>query len=290
MLNKLTLFLLTIIVSCWSSIGATSDLPIPPRVDSALTGSELYNEFLSLSQSAREQEIYRQTCWGNVPDFQRDFISVTITKTISGTPHTAVIEVAPDYFCLGSDEDFFRLPMSAELAQWIADRTDCVLPTRLMVNEIYTSASVKLAPSFFNPANYNINSLEVFWQHNVNIEEQRAGQPLGHLVGGIKKDIVSSTLIAQYPNRVVIYGWHQLNGSPIQPLSKVHSSTYMDYSHGVRLVKRIAMVDGEPRPIPEILADSVLHPLLSDEGVFSSTDYPTSTPPSVPFPAGWSMD
>ena len=55
------------------------------------------------------------------------------------------------------------------------------------------------------------------------------------------------------PNRVAIYGWHKLDGKPIQPLTIVHVNWYVDYSHGVRLMKRTVMVDGKPRDVRHVL-------------------------------------
>ena len=40
------------------------------------------------------------------------------------------------------------------------------------------------------------------------------------------------------PNRVAIYGWHYLNGQPIQPTYAGHVDWYIDYSHGIRPVRR----------------------------------------------------
>jgi hypothetical protein len=101
------------------------------------------------------------------------------------------------------------------------------------------------------------------------------------MVGGIKKDVVVSPLIAAWPGRVVIYGWHQLNGIPIQPLSKVHGDFYADYSHGIRLVQRAMLVDGNPADLPAVLADPALAPLVSDEGAFTSSSYPVPPPPET---------
>jgi hypothetical protein len=110
--------------------------------------------------------------------------------------------------------------------------------------------------------------------------------PLGALVGGDKKDVVITNRIytASPPPRVAIYGWHQLNGTPIQPLTTVHASTYADYSHGIRLANLKLLVDGQEKTIPEVLADSVLSALLSDEGVISTPRYPTPTPQPTPTP------
>ena len=49
------------------------------------------------------------------------------------------------------------------------------------------------------------------------------------------------------PGKIAIYGWHRLNGAPIQPLSTVHGACYADYSHGIRLVSETVLVDGKTR-------------------------------------------
>ena len=63
-------------------------------------------------------------------------------------------------------------------------------------------------------------------------------------MGGTKKDIVISNKIIDptRPGYVVIYGWHQLNGAAIQPLTNIHSGSYVDYSHGVRLMNAELLV------------------------------------------------
>jgi len=53
---------------------------------------------------------------------------------------------------------------------------------------------------------------------------------------------------------------------PIQPLTIVHVNWYVDYSHGIRLVKRSMTVDGKPRDLKFVLHDAKLSPLVSDEG------------------------
>lgn len=92
-----------------------------------------------------------------------------------------------------------------------------------------------------------------------------------------KKDVVISNLIYSTPNRVVIYGWHYTSGTAIQPLSNVHSDTYMDYSHGIRLVQNATFYHGSPTTIKNILQSSTLNPLLSDEGAMANPQYPYST-------------
>ena len=85
--------------------------------------------------------------------------------------------------------------------------------------------------------------------------------------------MVVTPLLASNPNRVAIYGWHQLNGQPIQPLYLGHVDFYVDYSHGIRLVRQQMLVDGVDVPVTDVLSDPNLHVLLSDEGVVTNPSY-----------------
>jgi hypothetical protein len=62
----------------------------------------------------------------------------------------------------------------------------------------------------------------------------------------------------------------------------VHASWYVDYSHGIRLVRQAVKVDGQPSTVAAVLKDPLLHPLLSDEGVTDVAtmyvDAPTTRP------------
>ncbi|MBP7864952.1 MAG: carbohydrate binding domain-containing protein [Acidobacteria bacterium] len=261
-----------------------AQLPLPPRPADALPGSGLHPAIRSLSLADREARIQAEFEAGNVPDFMRKLVPVTSQAMVGGQLRTLVFYVTPDYFCLGSNTDFLRVPVSAHLAQRIADRAGCLLPTRKMVNAIWAQAEVKLAPYTFNPADYDITSPDIFYQHNQQIEIQRANQPLGALVAGIKKDICITPLLPTMPSpaRVAIYGWHQLNGAPIQPLSLVHQQDYMDYSHGARLVRCDVLLDGRVAPMADLLADPDLASLLSDEGAFTEgVRYPVPLPSLV---------
>ena len=95
-------------------------------------------------------------------------------------------------------------------------------------------AELKLAP---HPMTEVREAVATFAEHNQIIETQRNGKPLGLLTTGIKKDVVLTPRIFEKPNRLAIYGWRQLDGKPIQPLTIVHWNQYVDYSHGVRLVR-----------------------------------------------------
>ena len=100
------------------------------------------------------------------------------------------------------------------------------------------------------------------------IKEQRLalGCPLGALISGHKKDVVLTNRLRETIGRIAIYGWHRLSGIPIQPLTIVHGANYADYSHGIRLISNVVLIDGQPRSIYEVLEDPKLAPILSDEG------------------------
>ena len=93
---------------------------------------------------------------------------------------------------------------------------------------------------------------------------------LAELAAGIKKDVVVSNRLKEKPDRVAIYGWHRPDGKPIQPLSAVHREDYVDYSHGIRLVKAEVVVGREPMPMAKLLGDPDLCGLVSDEGPISA--------------------
>lgn len=249
--------------------------PIPARPAGAATGSAFVQQVWSIAKSTREQMVSAQLTGGNLPEFLRRFVPVTVTATINGAPHTATFYVMPDYLAVGTDSDFVRFPMGPRTAQAVGDAFRCMMPTRKMVNDIHAAAPVKLAPHPFSPTVYNIESVEVFNLSNTAIEQQRAaaGATLGPLVSGIKKDVVISAQLADRPNKVAIYGWHQLSGQPIQPLYLGHDINYMDYSHGIRLVRQVMLVDGRPQMLQDVLEDPVLCQLVSDEGVVEDPRY-----------------
>ena len=244
---------------------------IPPRpAASALGGAALF-AIADLPVAEREATLARALEAGNLPEFLRNWQAVTVSFTdANAKTHTAVFEVLPDYLAVGNDNDFVRVPLTPMTAQRVAWAFGCVLPTRKMVNDIYAAATVKLAPLPLTEAR---EAVPTFVQHNALIERQRAGKKLGLLVAGIKKDVVITNRLSEKPHRVAIYGWHKLDGLPIQPLTIVHRNTYVDYSHGIRLIKRDMTVDGKKRDVRDVLRDPIICGLLSDEGPINRPVY-----------------
>lgn len=169
--------------------------------------------------------------------------------------------VKPDYFSIGTDSDFRRVAMTPMTAQQIADEHHAILPTRKIVNLIY-DASDKL-PSRTIPPGKDMESSARFAQHDALIGKL----PVGQLHAGHKKDVVVGPNLDG--SRVAIYGWQpDPKVFPHQPYSTIHSSSYVDYSHGVRLVSRKALLDGREIDLLEAFADPKLVPLVSDQGSF----------------------
>jgi hypothetical protein len=244
---------------------------IPKRPADAPGGRAVVAQLEGLKPAEREIAIADEIARGNVPDFLRTFRRLKLTaKDGKGTEHAAVLEVMPDYLAVGSDADFVRVPMTPAAAAFVADRFGCALPTRKLVDEVYRAAAVKLEPKPLTTAR---ESVATFLAHHDLIEGQRTGKKLGELVAGVKKDVVVSNRLGEKPSRVAIYGWHQTDGQPIQPLSVVHARTYVDYSHGVRLVRRGVTVDGRERDLRHILASPDLCSLVSDEGAITAPGY-----------------
>ena len=271
MLRRYSGLLVLFLVGVVCSHGRQPTLALPPRPADAMSGSALVRHLAPLPRKEREQAIRQQVLRGNVPAFVRALVPVTATAEIDGTTRTAVFYTTPDYLCLGSDADYFLTPMTPALAQQLADRLRCCLPTRKMVDDIHRAA-VKLIPAPIPPSASMI-TVPVFADHNVMVARQRAAllaeHPLGALVAGHKKDVVLTPELLTHPGKVAIYGWHYPDGRPIQPLNLGHVDWYADYSHGVRLVQRAMTVDGATTSVPAVLADPELWPLLCDEGPFS---------------------
>lgn len=224
---------------------------IPPRPADAVGGAAFMKSVEELPRDAREEAIAAELLRGNLPEFLRKFVPLTLTAD----KHTAQVEVMSDYLAVGSDADFVRVPINPLTAQRVADAFGCALPTRKVVDAAYREAAVKLEP---RPLTEAREAVTTFVRHHGIIEGQRAGRELGLLVAGIKKDVIVTNRLEERANRVAIYGWHKLDGVPIQPVNVSHVDWYVDYSHGVRLMKRAVTVDGKVRDARHVLHASTL--------------------------------
>ena len=276
--------LIRLIFLGWAGAAAAwgAEVVLPARPVGAPAGSELARNISSLSLADREAEIIREFKRGNVPGFWRNFVPVKINE--SG--HTLEYAVAPEYLALGSDEDYFLAPISPGGAQQIADLIGASLPTKKMVDQIYQAAVVKLEPTPLTPS-AAMTTVAEFIRHNELVRAQRAetlaGHPLGELVAGHQKDVVLTPRLAGAPGKVAIYGWHRPGGQPIQPLYLGHTQSWVDYSHGARLVLQQVKLDGQPDRLDRLLRDPALSRLLSDEGPLTQIRYEAAEEEVSPF-------
>ncbi|MFA5911003.1 MAG: hypothetical protein WC815_19675 [Vicinamibacterales bacterium] len=245
---------------------------IPVRDTQAPVGSAFVESVRRLDPVRRERAVLQEILHGNVPNFLRQLVPVTLTYAQRGRMLSATVFVMPDYLAIGADDDFLRIPMNLETATTIAAQFGFVLPTRRVVDAINAQAEHHLQPQPLPPGP-QMTSTEYYQRHNELIEAQARtlGVTRGTLVAGHKKDVVISNLLARTPGRIAIYGWHRPGGAPIQPLSTVHGACYEDYSHGIRLMSDMAWQEGTFRPIREILQDPAAVAVLSDEGLMAAT-------------------
>jgi hypothetical protein len=241
---------------------------IPIRSEQALTGSQFVRYVSKMSPQEREQAILEEISKGNLPEFLRKLVPVKLQcELANGKNLIATIFVMPDYLAIGSDSDFLRIPMNLYTAVAIAERFGFVLPTKKMVDAIYLQSRYRLVPQPL-PAGSEMRSTPYYWTHNLMIEDQvhAIGARLGALISGDKKDVVMSNRLEMNVGRIAIYGWHRGPGQPIQPLSTVHGANYADYSHGIRLISELALINGKIQSIRDLLRYPVTARLFSDEG------------------------
>ncbi len=241
---------------------------IPSAPENALSGREFAGTLSEFDRRLREAAILDQLLKGNLPAFLRNLVPVKLSyKSKRGQAEETTIFVMPEYLAIGSDDDFLRMPMNLHTAAAIADRFGFLLPTRKMVDAIYGQARQHFTPQPL-PAGPEMTSTAYYRRHNSMIDEQaqERGFKAGPLVAGHKKDVVLTNRLITHPGQIAIYGWHRGLGDPIQPLSTVHGAGYADYSHGIRLVSRMAMAGGKLVPVSDLLHDSSFANVLSDEG------------------------
>ena len=213
---------------------------------------------------------------------------------VADARHKLGFVVADDYFAIGTPEDHVRVPLDPLVATEIGDKLGFTLPTARMVDLVWQAAAVKLKPITAPEIGIKQGSAEqdappAFWKHDAAVTAQLAGR--SGLAAGQKKDVILDNRLGAQPNRVAIYGWHKAPGSggcqnptipglcPIQGVSLVHENTYRDYSHGVRMVSPLAMLDGESVTLVELLTSPTLGPILNHGAPLKVLRQPGGAPP-----------
>ncbi|MCG9900260.1 MAG: hypothetical protein MH132_09690 [Hydrotalea sp.] len=243
------------------------------KIHQSNSGTYFFEQVNGRDWKFREELAKSWFAEGYFPAFLSTFkkVSWEYTDSTNGKKYKAAIWVMPDYLSIGNNQDWVRMPLTPMTAQFLADKWKLILPNRKMVDLIYENAAVQLTPV---PMYAFRDSSVTLWQHHLMIEGQRKGRK--GLIAGIKKDVVFSNKVLEdkRPNRVAIYGWHQLNGKPIQPLYTGHVNWYVDYSHGIRLIYPIMKINGKKIQIEDVLKDPVLSKVICDEANCSLMRYP----------------
>jgi len=246
-----------------ASCHTTKQIDSPQRT-SSLAGHDFYHQAFAMKWQERDSFAVKEILAGNIPSFLKKFerIKVSTIDSVTGKTISAEYFVSPDYLSIGTDDNWARINITPLAAQKIADSFNCFLPTRKMVDDIYKAAKVKLEPV---PMFAFRDSTPTMWHHHLIIEGQRKGKK--GLITGIQKDVVISGKISRdpKPDRVAIYGWHKLDGNPIQPLYTGHIYWWVDYSQGIRLVYRKIKVGKKWMDYTDVLNHPVLKKLLCDE-------------------------
>lgn len=233
------------------------------------------NDFLTTnvraSQNQWEEAAVRAV--SNGEDVSWPFVEVQLSPY---NGHTGSVLVSSDVFSIGTFDDFFRLPLAPLTAQRIADLKGVSLTTRKISRDTWVASLMRLTPepaTSWGQVNRGPN-LSQYVTHDGVVKNQldAADAKLGDLVTGHKKDVVLSNIMS--PGHVVIYGWQQRSGAPIQPLFGGHDDHYADYSHGIRFVSPDMIVDGQPMKLTDVMRSPALAGLVSDEGPLREVRYP----------------
>lgn len=127
-------------------------------------------------------------------------------------------------------------PVGIGEALQLAQNEGLDLPSIEMIDTIWNIADTKISPmprSFKKWTAAEMNNPVVIEDQKEKITKALNGLEYILVVGEFK-DVVRG------PNgKIGLYGWHQLNGKPLQPFFGGHSLDWKDYSQGLRLVKKI---------------------------------------------------
>jgi hypothetical protein len=260
---------------CNPSLSHLSEFRLPhaPKDLGRITGKQFILQFRDSSPDLRELEIENQIISGNFPDHLRNFIPVLIeSRRDDDNGRRLIIFAMPDYLAVGTNQDHTRIPMRPGTAQRIAETLGLILPTSKIVDEIHQNSQFQLNPTSLPPSS-QMTDMSYFLMHNDLVEKQLNGHARGLLISGHKKDIVITSRLRELPDRVAIYGWHRTDGKPVQRLNLDHGRGYADYSHGVRLIGRHAILDGKGVDLAELIEDPKLNHLISYEGPLSANIY-----------------
>lgn len=135
-----------------------------------------------------------------------------------------VIFVSCDYVKTESSYEFVSVNQALE----IANKQEAFLPNTELVDYIYNKASCKITSKPKDPSDPTSKD-----RQNKEIEKNIKACPTDSLVAGQLKSITRKDDIYG------LYGWRDKEGKLIQNFYAGHDYNYSDYSHGLRLIKKL---------------------------------------------------
>jgi hypothetical protein len=240
----------------------------PPRAvrPHELTGTEFALSVDPLPEDEQHARAATALLDGKAPRFLDQLARIELrARDAAGVALHGAAWVTVDYLSVGTDDDHLVVPLDLPSALAVARARKAVLPTPRLVDAIWEQADVTVPPDPLPPTDH-MRGMAYSLFHRDLVRRRLPAFAQGLLVAGHKKDLVLTKELGRRRERVAIYGWHQPDGVPIQPVSVWHGAHYADYSHGVRLVAEQVEVDGRAMSI----YDALMHPsyawLFSDEG------------------------
>jgi hypothetical protein len=205
-----------------------------------------------LNPDEMQNAILMQIEIGNIPEFLRHPKEVRIPKSDGGF---YTVYAMPDVLAIGSDKDYFRVPMNPLLSQALAQKYGMALPTRTIVENIWIEAGKSgiqcTGPNYTHSAADLgfLNSAGFYYRQNEDIREQvdeiGPDNPRfkGVRSGGKKELVVEPTVLKTH--RTAFYGLWMANGLPIQ-VTDAHDVNHTEYAMGTRyLAQMVTVSDGK---------------------------------------------
>ena len=250
--------------SGWNNLNPIHKIPDCTNV---LSGTDFGNSILNIpANQTREDAVYQQCLNGNIPLFMRNFQPINVSLGNKSLTYF----VSPDVLCIGTDQDYLRICLNGQTSKKIADLFGCILPTKVIADQIWKAADIKLMPTAMG-ANFEMVTSQTMIQHNSIIQKQLNGRSF-QILTGHKKDIVICKRLQIDHGRLAIYGWFLPSGVPIQGPgvnSTSHDVRYCDYSNSTRLVSRNAILNGQAIDMLDLLS-GLNASLISDEGPYDA--------------------
>lgn len=238
----------------------------------AKSGTDIFPTLDNRLGEKREDQVYALAAAGNFPAFLRQWIELPVScDSIKGT-----VYVMPDYFCVGTDEDYLYTPMGAINAERIGVLFNARLPTAKLVQLMYDKSCAQVAQPWGPPYDASMSRTERWLQQTtkVRIAMRMTGAKPGELVEGHCKSIITSKKTMDGKGQMLgFWGWFKADGKPIQGDSQAHGAGYCDYAHGAHYVMNEMVVEGEIMDMGEVLRHRDFYRLISDKRFGEHTTY-----------------